>query len=352
MRERYFAYSNLPAKRYNWQKKLWVSLIGISRTLSIVDFGKVGVHTLGVCCFGLTGTTSNTYVIFQSVQALTAGIIRDWSSYKQTNPQLVREVTDYYLHLMGNDHRCRNVSFIQKQLCRSIAILCKKSLVSLVGNQSQTGFGEQLVKRCLDQLRQQNAANENGNDAGGLSERIERISQQANIIQSLLEELQNAKNCRELACSVKSHLVAKKAFQRAVLPKLFEELLALTRTCADSHASSSSVEQKKILSTLMSLLETGFSWDYRLSVTTHATTAVVTVAEESVLADGESPTALRPVFAPPYEFGRLLFPPRKKDELLKFLFQLYLYVRNDAELADKTAVCLVQMASLSGETML
>ena len=260
-------------------------------------------------CKELLETSRNDYVLFEASGLIKDGLIREWSEIPVEEIQGMRS---YLLQYVINNPTCS--SFVRERIVQVIAIMVKRQSVEDAGADRAIVIAEvqQLITSGNQQMQMIGCA----------------------IITAIMQEYATTVKSSDVGLAWEVHFKVKKQFESSDLQTIFKFSIGALRELSNQIVLPLSVEMEYLVRRLVIIAETVLSWTF---INVNLPKKLISVFESD-----QSPS-LRPGVA----WKEILLEPA----LVSFIFDLHWRIRSNSNIAHHTLSCLVQLASLNGQTL-
>ena len=260
-------------------------------------------------CKQLLEQSKNDYVLFEASGLLKDGLIREW---RELSSDDVRQLRSYLLQYVVNNPLLS--AYVRERIVQVIAIMVKRRSVEDVGEDRGVVINE--VQQLI---------------TGGNSQ-MQLIG--CSIITALMQEYATTVKSSDVGLPWEIHFKAKKQFESTDLQNIFKFSVGALRELAATIVLPLSQEMSGLLRRLIIISETVLSWTF---INVNLPKKLISVFE------ADQNPSLRPNVA----WKEVMLD----TSLVSFFFDLHWRVRTDDVLSHHTLNCLVQLASLNGQTI-
>ena len=260
-------------------------------------------------CKQLLEQSKNNYVLFEASGLLKEGLIREW---RELSAQDISQLRSYLLQYVVNNPLLS--AYVRERIVQVIAIMVKRRSVEDGGEDRGVVIGE--VQQLI---------------TGGNAQ-MQLIG--CSIITALMQEYATTVKSSDVGLPWEVHFKAKKQFESTDLQNIFRFSVGALRELAANLVLPLSEEMRNLVRRLTVISETVLSWTF---INVNLPKKLISVFE------ADQNPSLRPGAA----WKEVMLEP----SLVSFFFDLHWRVRADDIISHHTLNCLVQLASLNGQTM-
>jgi len=260
-------------------------------------------------CKLLLEQSKNDYVLFEASGLLKDGLIREW---RELSADDVRGLRAYLLQYVVNNPLLS--AYVRERIVQVIAIMVKRRSVE------DGGEDRGVVIKEVQQL------------ITGGSPQMQMVG--CSIITALMQEYATTVKSTDVGLPWEVHFKAKKQFELTDLQNIFRFSVSALRELASNIVLPLSEEMAHLLRRLTIISETVLTWTF---INVNLPKKLISVFESD-----QNPS-LRPGAA----WKEVMLDPT----LVSFFFDLHWRVRTNESISHHTLNCLVQLASLNGQTM-
>jgi len=260
-------------------------------------------------CKQLLETSKSDYVLFEASGLIKDALIREWNEIPTDE---IGGMRAYLLQYVVNNPGCSG--FVRERIVQVIAIMVKRQSVEDSGADRATVIKEvqQLITSGNQQMQMMGCA----------------------IITALMQEYATTVKSSDVGLAWEIHFKVKKQFEVTDLRTIFKFSVAALRELSARIVLPISGELEYLLRRLVVISETVLSWTF---INVNLPKKLISVFEADI-----SPS-LRPGLA----WKEIIVEPG----LTTFMFDLHWRVRSSPSIAHHTLNCLVQLATLNGQTL-
>ena len=260
-------------------------------------------------CKQLLEQSKNDYVLFEASGLLKDGLIREW---RELSSDDVRQLRSYLLQYVVNNPPLS--AYVRERIVQVIAIMVKRRSVEDVGEDRGVVINE--VQQLI---------------TGGNAQ-MQLIG--CSIITALMQEYATTVKSSDVGLPWEVHFKAKKQFESTDLQNIFRFSVGALRELASTIVLPLSQEMSVLLRRLIIISETVLSWTF---INVNLPKKLISVFE------ADQNPSLRP--------SAVWKEVMLDASLVSFFFDLHWRVRSDDVLSHHSLNCLVQLASLNGQTI-
>ena len=260
-------------------------------------------------CKQLLEQSKNNYVLFEASGLLKEGLIREWH---ELSAQDISQLRSYLLQYVVNNPLLS--AYVRERIVQVIAIMVKRRSVEDGGEDRGVVIGE--VQQLI---------------TGGNAQ-MQLIG--CSIITALMQEYATTVKSSDVGLPWEVHFKAKKQFESTDLQNIFRFSVGALRELAANLVLPLNEEMRNLVRRLTVISETVLSWTF---INVNLPKKLISVFE------ADQNPSLRPGAA----WKEVMLEP----SLVSFFFDLHWRVREDDIISHHTLNCLVQLASLNGQTM-
>ena len=260
-------------------------------------------------CKQLLEQSKNNYVLFEASGLLKEGLIREWH---ELSAQDISQLRSYLLQYVVNNPLLS--AYVRERIVQVIAIMVKRRSVEDGGEDRGMVIGE--VQQLI---------------TGGNAQ-MQLIG--CSIITALMQEYATTVKSSDVGLPWEVHFKAKKQFESTDLQNIFRFSVGALRELAANLVLPLNEELRNLVRRLTVISETVLSWTF---INVNLPKKLISVFE------ADQNPSLRPGAA----WKEVMLEP----SLVSFFFDLHWRVREDDIISHHTLNCLVQLASLNGQTM-
>ena len=260
-------------------------------------------------CKQLLEQSKNNYVLFEASGLLKEGLIREWSELSSSD---ISQLRSYLLQYVVNNPVLS--AYVRERIVQVIAIMVKRRSVEDGGEDRGVVIGE--VQQLI---------------TGGNAQ-MQLIG--CSIITALMQEYATTVKSSDVGLPWEVHFKVKKQFEQTDLQNIFRFSVGALRELAANLVLPLNEEMRNLVRRLTVISETVLSWTF---INVNLPKKLISVFEND-----QNPS-LRPGAA----WKEVMLDP----SLVSFFFDLHWRVRTDDIISHHTLNCLVQLASLNGQTM-
>ena len=260
-------------------------------------------------CKQLLEQSKNNYVLFEASGLLKEGLIREWH---ELSAQDISQLRSYLLQYVVNNPLLS--AYVRERIVQVIAIMVKRRSVEDGGEDRGVVIGE--VQQLI---------------TGGNAQ-MQLIG--CSIITALMQEYATTVKSSDVGLPWEVHFKAKKQFESTDLQNIFRFSVGALRELSANLVLPLNEEMRNLVRRLTVISETVLSWTF---INVNLPKKLISVFE------ADQNPSLRPGAA----WKEVMLEP----SLVSFFFDLHWRVREDDIISHHTLNCLVQLASLNGQTM-
>ncbi|XP_041979831.1 exportin-4-like [Aricia agestis] len=259
-------------------------------------------------CREILEKSSSDYVLFEAASLIKTALIREWNLLSDNDISSLREYLLNYLL------RKDTPKFLKEKLLQTIAVIIKRGSITDSGRER---------KALLDEL-----------EKIILSSTINHQQLACSLILAIMQEYAITVKSADVGLVWEVHFRLKKSFEALDLKRIFRFTVGvLEQIVRSGHRPEG--EQALLTKQLLTIVETVLCWSHVSPMLSKRLTGAFEAIYES-----DNAPALRLSL----NWRDTIMQP----ELIALFFEIHMYVRSNAELANPSLTCLVQLASLSG----
>ena len=260
-------------------------------------------------CKELLETSKVDYVLFEASGLIKDALIREWNEIPAADIQGMRA---YLLQYVINNPTCSG--FVRERIVQVIAIMVKRQSVEDGGEDRARVIAEvqQLITSGNQQMQMMGCA----------------------IITAIMQEYATTVKSSDVGLAWEIHFKVKKQFESSDLQTIFKFSVSALKELSAQITVPLGAEMEYLLRRLIMISETVLSWTF---INVNLPKKLISVFESD-----QSPS-LRPGVA----WKDILLDPT----LVAFMFDFHWRVRSNPSISHHTLSCLVQLASLNGQTL-
>ena len=260
-------------------------------------------------CKELLETSKNDYVLFEASGLIKDALIREWN---ELPAQDIHALRTYLLQYVISNPSCS--AFVRERIVQVIAIMVKRQSVEDGGKDRSLVIAEvqQLIASGNQQMQMMGCA----------------------IITALMQEYATTVKSSDVGLPWELHFKVKKQFESTDLQTIFRFSISALKELSAQIVLPLNSDMEYLLRRLVMISETVLSWTF---INVNLPKKLISVFESD-----QSPS-LRPGVA----WKEILLEP----SLVPFIFDFHWRVRTSSSISHHTLSCLVQLASLNGQTL-
>jgi len=260
-------------------------------------------------CKELLETSKSDYVLFEASGLIKDALIREWNDIPANDIQGMRS---YLLQYVINNPA--SSSFVRERIVQVIAIMVKRQSVEDAGVDRALVIKEvqQLITSGNQQMQMMGCA----------------------IITAIMQEYATTVKSSDVGLAWEVHFKVKKQFEVTDLRTIFQFSVAALKELSAQIVLPMSPEMEYLLRRLLMISETVLTWTF---INVNLPKKLISVFESD-----QSPS-LRPGLA----WKEIMLD----HTLVAFMFDFYWRIRSSPSISHHSLSCLVQLASLNGQTL-
>jgi len=260
-------------------------------------------------CKELLETSKSDYVLFEASGLIKDALIREWNEIPASD---TRGLRTYLLQYVVSHPNCSG--FVRERIVQVIAIMVKRQSVEDVGEDRAVVINEvqQLITSNNQQMQMIGCA----------------------IITAVMQEYATTVKSSDVGLAWEVHFKVKKQFEGSDLQTIFKFSINALKELSNQIVLPLSNEMEYLFRRLVMIAEAVLSWTF---INVGLPKKLISVFESD-----QSPS-LRPGVA----WKEILLDP----SLVAFMFDFHWRIRSNSNIAHHTLNCLVQLASLNGQTL-
>lgn len=260
-------------------------------------------------CKELLETSNNDYILFEASGLIKDALIREW---KELDTRDVQGLRGYLLQYIIN--RPNVAAFVRERIVQVIAIMVKRQSVEDGGVDRGVVINEvqQLITSANQQMQMTGCA----------------------IITALMQEYATTIKSSDVGLPWEIHFALKKKFESSDLRDIFKFSVAALKELSGQLTYPLSPELEYLVRRLAIISEMVLSWTF---MAVNLPKKLISVFESD-----QSPS-----LRPSQTWKEIILEPG----LIAFFFDFHWRVRNNESIRHHSLTCLIQLASLNGQTL-